>query len=138
MKCPHCIVSFHADWTETILNIPNGVDTQWSSRAAVCPSCKHPVIKLLEKQRVDHGYMRRKISRIVHPRFPIRTLFDATVPESFRSDYVEACHVLEASAKASAALSRRVLQSILTDQGYKSSNLAEQIDSVLAESDPKK
>ena len=39
MKCPHCIVSFHADWTETILNIPNGVDTQWSSRAAVCPSC---------------------------------------------------------------------------------------------------
>ena len=35
-------------------------------------------------------------------------------------------------------LSRRVLQGILTDQGYASRNLEKQIDSVLVENDPKK
>ena len=56
----------------------------------------------------------------------------------FRSDYTEACNVLEISTKASAALARRVLQGILTDQGYKSKNLAQQIDAVLDENDPVK
>lgn len=59
------------------------------------------------------------------------------MPKAFRADYAEACDVLEISAKASAALSRRVL-GILTYQGYESKNLARQIDSVLDEDDPKK
>ena len=42
------------------------------------------------------------------------------------------------SAKASAALSRRVLQAILIDQGYAKKNLYGQIDGVLNESDSKK
>ena len=138
MKCPHCTISFHPEWTQTILDTPRVADTQWSCKVAVCPSCMEPVIELLGLRPVDHGYMRRESSRIVHPKFPHRSPIDAAVPESFRADYTEAYQVLEASAKASAALSRRVLQGVLTDQGYSSSNLAEQIDSVLAESDPKK
>src|SRR6516225_4869139 len=39
--------------------------------------------------------------------------------ESIATDYVEACRVLLASAKASAALSRRCLQVMVHDQGYK-------------------
>ena len=65
-------------------------------------------------------------------------LFGDDVPDSFKADYVEACNVLLVSPKASAALSRRVLQGILKDNGYQSSNLAKQIDAVLAESDPNK
>ena len=42
------------------------------------------------------------------------------------------------SAKASAALSRRVLQGILKQNGYTSSNLARQIDAALSEGDPQK
>ena len=67
-----------------------------------------------------------------------RAPVDEAVPESFRSDYVEACNVQGVSPKASAALARRVLQGILTAQGYESTNLAQQIESVLKEDDPKK
>ena len=54
------------------------------------------------------------------------------------SDYVEACRVLPISAKASAALSRRCLQSILRAHGYKANDLAKEIDLLLNEQDPKK
>lgn len=138
MICPHCTVFFHAEWTQTTLDTPRPTSAQWVCRVAVCPSCMEPVIEISKLRPVEHGYTRRENRRIVHPRSPTRSHIDAAVPESFRADYTEACQVLEASAKASAALSRRVLQGVLTDQGYNCSNLAEQIDSVLAESDPKK
>jgi hypothetical protein len=55
------------------------------------------------------------------------------VPEAIRSDYTEACLVLDDSPKASAALSRRALQHILRDAaGVKHGNLADEIDQVIA------
>ena len=46
--------------------------------------------------------------------------------------------MLSISAKASAALSRRILQTVLKEQGYDNDNLATQIDDVLAEEDARK
>ncbi|OSJ35761.1 MULTISPECIES: DUF4145 domain-containing protein [Bradyrhizobium] len=46
--------------------------------------------------------------------------------------------VLHLSAKASAALSRRCLQSILREAGYTQRDLSQQIDAVLAEQDTRK
>src|SRR6516164_3387837 len=51
--------------------------------------------------------------------------------ESIATDYVEACRVLLASAKASAALSRRCLQVMPHDQGYKNRDLAKQVEQLL-------
>ena len=55
------------------------------------------------------------------------------VPKAIATDYVEACLVLPFSAKASAALSRRCLQTMLNEQGYKDKddNLSKQIDKLL-------
>ena len=75
---------------------------------------------------------------LVYPRSPTRTDVSNAVPAILRNDYAEACNVLSISAKASAALSRRILQTILAEQGYQSSNLAKQINDVLNESDPSK
>ncbi len=58
------------------------------------------------------------------------------VPDAIAADYVEACNVLRISAKASAALSRRCLQNILHEQGYKSRDLNAEIDLLLKETDP--
>ena len=55
------------------------------------------------------------------------------MPSEFVTDYEEALAVLPVSPKASAALSRRVLQSIIKDQGYYGRSLARQIDKLLAE-----
>jgi hypothetical protein len=69
----------------------------------------------------------------VWPRFAQREPLGDGVPEALKTDYLEACEVLPISAKASAALSRRVLQAILREQGYASRDLAQQIDAVLQE-----
>ena len=69
----------------------------------------------------------------VWPRFNQRVPLGDDVPADLKSDYVEACEVLPISSKASAALSRRVLQAILREQGYESRDLAKQIDAVLGE-----
>lgn len=54
------------------------------------------------------------------------------VPDPYRQDYIEASRVLDDSAKASAALSRRNLQSILREKaGTKSKDLFDQIEEVI-------
>jgi hypothetical protein len=60
------------------------------------------------------------------------------VPPNIAADYTEAALVLPLSAKASAALSRRCLQSVLSEAGYKQKDLSKQIDAALAEADARK
>ena len=55
------------------------------------------------------------------------------MPQTLKDDYLEACDVLEISPKASAVLSRRVLQGVLKEQGHDSRSLYQQIDDVLEE-----
>jgi Domain of unknown function (DUF4145) len=59
-------------------------------------------------------------------------------PPEIAKDYAEACNVLPVSSKASAALSRRVLQVVLHAHGYNARDLNSEIDLLLNESDPKK
>ena len=150
MKCPHCSIAFHDEWLWGNINferivpsahlpgLPKREDSQcmtdhsWGWRATVCPDCREPIIEIgNESIQIDEWYL-------AYPRFSARAPIDNAVPEPFRRDYIEACNVLPASPKASAALSRRVLQAILKDQGYSSRDLAKQIESVLNESDPNK
>lgn len=60
------------------------------------------------------------------------------VPKAIAEDYVEACNVLPTSAKASAAIARRCLQSVLRSHGYHAKDLATEIDLLLDEPNPAK
>jgi hypothetical protein len=53
------------------------------------------------------------------------------VPKEIQEDFLEAASVLSISEKASAALSRRCLQNLLTDRGHKGKDLNDQIGKVL-------
>ena len=92
-----------------------------------CPSCEEDIIKMGINEL-----------HYIHPRFPTRQPIPSEVPSAIAEDYKEACAVLTISPKASAALSRRCLQSILTAQGYTNRNLAKQVDNALAETDARK
>jgi hypothetical protein len=59
-------------------------------------------------------------------------------PAHIAQDYTEACQVLPISAKASAALARRCLQTILREYGYKARDLAQEIELALNEKDASK
>ncbi len=145
MKCPHCSVSIHAAWISgDIVHSGVGIDeVKWGWEQMQCPDCHETIVRVgwyYFKHSSDLGgwgfvcddYM------FVYPRSTRREPIGPGVPWELLSDYQEACDVLSISAKASAALSRRVLQSILDQQGYTGRNLATQIDNLLNETDSNK
>ncbi|TPL75125.1 DUF4145 domain-containing protein [Mesorhizobium sp. B2-3-15] len=75
---------------------------------------------------------------LVEPRAAGRGPVPPEVPGAIAADYLEACNVLPLSPKASAALSRRCLQSMLRARGYTAKDLAKEVDLLLAETDASK
>ena len=149
MKCPHCAITIHECWEDGVIasyQDPYGNNSQtWQWKQMHCPACHQIIIKI-------GLYVWRQIYKelgwvwvsnsdnefTAYPRVERRGSIGDGVPADLISDYEEACAVLLISPKASAALSRRVLQSILRDKGYWSRDLSRQIDLVLKEPDPRK
>ncbi len=146
MKCPHCFIMFHDSWNTSPIPGVKAGSGDWGVKATLCPNCKEPIVRLgvIQSRSVDGNgrivayHLSDSQSFMAHPKFPRRMPVDDAVPESFKNDYEEACNVLSISAKSSAALSRRVLQGILNEQGYKSRNLVDQINDLLQEKNPQK
>ncbi len=131
MKCPHCTINFHENWSEYPL-ARNQTGTSWRYRSADCPGCRRFTIELREPEETENEWTRIFPERSYRPPAP------AIVPAPLRADHAEADRVLAISPKASAALSRRCLQSLLRAQGYKARDLAAEIDLLLNETDPVK
>lgn len=136
MKCPHCLVSFHDDVKEIIIG--EDADGAWGLFVKTCPNCNRFILELAHKEWMENVnglkipspiYLSRKLIR---PKSIKRSQVPTEVPKVFSDDYVEACLVIDDSAKASAALSRRCLQHILREKaGVKKDNLAQEIQQVL-------
>jgi hypothetical protein len=139
MKCPHCGIHFHERWTQDYLNWGHNNPMKsdagyWSYRTTRCASCDDFIIEIgltKNKEPIDSWDQ-------VYPLGANRGRVPAEVPASIAQDYIEACNVLPISAKASAALSRRCLQNMLHAYGYKAKDLAQEIELLLDETDPKK
>lgn len=137
MQCPSCQVEFHDrrdEWEQASKPVPDTPVSQIVS-ITLCPKCKMPI--------VEHSVYIEDIDdivghEIIYPLASKQVKVDSAVPEVLKNDYVEAVLVLDISAKASAALSRRILQSILNEQGYLGRDLAKQVDAVLNESNAAK
>jgi len=89
-------------------------------------------------QRMLIGYTARRHAEkeLLHERliWPLTSewFVPETVPKSIANDFREACEVLQVSAKASAALSRRCLQALLREKGGTNKHeLLDQIKEVL-------
>lgn len=139
MDCPHCGKAFHEDWRAiTFHDFAFGHRFRWNVSSTVCPACKEIIVDLV---KLGQGPMGGIIELQTVQAFPQSTFRKPTpdeVPAPIRQDYEEACKVLPVSEKASAALSRRCLQAILTGEGYMQRDLALQINALLAEPDPAK
>jgi hypothetical protein len=130
MKCPHCGVAFHEDWFPNHIT-HRGNQTGWIYRSTKCPACTDQTIEI-KYNVASFDWLQ------VWPRSATRGPVPSSVPKHVAEDYVEACNVLSISPKASAALARRCLQSILHEQGYKDRDLAKEVQRVLDETDPSK
>lgn len=136
MKCPHCQTSFHDNKTSGQVTFDENLF--WKVEYQDCPACRQAVIEAVayttaynEHGRAIKGQERKRF--FIHPKGSLRPNPPASVPAALAVDYIEASLVLADSAKASAALSRRCLQTLIRDVvGIKDKDLAPAIDKLLA------
>lgn len=136
-RCPRCLttVQFLADSEVGQQSIwLRGSSHVVQLDACQCPQCGMLVLVVQEYDRDPNTAQRQKkgARRIILPRGSSRPPVPPEVPPEVASDFNEAAQVLEISSKASAALSRRVLQAVLTGAGGAvGRDLSAQIDSVM-------
>jgi hypothetical protein len=138
-RCPHCreivcfdepdVITYSVPGTQEYGQYPaylrTGNDnTEISVYSSKCPNCKKTIVAAQIKEGENLS------CRLVHPHNIVRSVSE-DVPKEIREDFLEAAAVLPTSEKASAALSRRCLQNLLTDVGYKQKDLNDQIEQAI-------
>lgn len=126
MECPHCRVSIHPNWASN--QIIYGQAWLGNANVTRCPACEKFICEFNDSQTKFY----------IVPRHSLRSPPPSEVPQVIAADYIEAATVLPYSPKASAALSRRCLQNILTAHGYQGRDLMKQVAAFINESDPAK
>lgn len=127
MKCPHCLHNFHD--REEYKYLSDDTDGHWSVKILKCSGCDRAVFHLMQSEDWHRGEPRGdQRESLIRPRGSSRPPCPKDVTPEIAEDYLEACLVLPDSAKASAALSRRCLQTLLrTVTKAKHGNLADEI-----------
>ena len=135
MICPYCSTSAHFIWRNTgLMELNNNEKTCKLIHYSDCPACNKLVIELESAELVyfvksdNNGTEGNTIKReIIYPK-KIGYLNNKYIPKLYSEDYLEAINVLSVSSKASAAISRRLLQNILREEfKIKGRNLSEEI-----------
>lgn len=95
----------------------------------ISPAAMNEIKEKRERPRMDFNWQLLPTSKA--------KIFPDFVPKAVRDDYEEACKIVNLSAKASATLARRCLQTIIRDfWGIKNKpNLKEEIDALLDRSE---
>lgn len=125
MKCPHCLVEIHDK--SSFFNQINDIHFTYDFTQQICPACSRLILKV-KFSKGGETVKSRYLIPFVHGRKPC----PPEVTDPYKIDYNESCAVFPYSKKASAALSRRCLQSILRDKGKISeSNLSKEIDEAI-------
>ena len=143
MICPHCRVAFHENWTlvasgAICFDGTNATGIEYD----ICPECNEPIIKVVRGPVEDEDFsidendeLILNYEKIIYPYSTEIGLSD-DIPEKYKEDFVEALSLVNQSPKASAALSRRLLQKLLTEIAQiKGATLSIQINEFCSRSD---
>lgn len=136
MICPHCSISIH----ENFQAFPTFRDTftnpiliEHVLEKCNCPECGKAIVRY-KKLIFDHRDSTHSTSKSYLIPSTINRFISTEVPDQFGEDFIEACNVIQISPKASAALSRRLLQRILREKfGIKENDLSREIDKFIAD-----
>ena len=142
MKCPYCNTGINLKIEdEKIYRTQSKTDGETGIKIinSFCPECQDFII-LLEKgeyrwmddsaELIDVGH-----KEIVYPKFSLRILSNE-IPSKYRNSFNEANSIVSISPKASAALSRRLLQEILRNKyNINEKDLFKEIDKFIERND---
>lgn len=142
MKCPHCHLGISIEWDEIEtwktkdFNVTgNGQEVAYGQ----CPECEEFIFVLrtgkYTSRKLEGGTIYSSVEdfseEFLYPKYAFKDV-EPEVPEKYKKEYLEAHSVLNMSPKASAALSRRLLQNILREElEINASSLAGEIDTFI-------
>jgi hypothetical protein len=140
MICSHCFQ--HIYFQQSYNNICSDEGFDYISEITRCPACKKVMLSIykgtnipprISPSRGNSEGVTNVVEKInINPRSGNRPPPPPQVQRNIRADYLEASLILYDSPKASAALSRRALQSILREVGgVKPDDLAKEIQKIL-------
>lgn len=134
MICPKCQTAFStSDFEESEeYYIPEDLHYFYLVSHGKCPECSTLLVTVFRGEAEDHPSPSDYAShQIVYPQASSRPV-EPEVPESYRKIFTEASLVQNLSPKASAALSRRLLQDIIRNEfQINPSSLSKEIDNFL-------
>lgn len=146
MKCPHCSTglytkNFLRQWA---FQEPGNPGTVRQLVVDYCPVCKKAVVLLRKGRGVRNGDWSGRPSfelrseeeeTLLFPRYSMVGI-DTDLPDHYKADLVEAVSILQLSPRVSAALSRRLLQTIFREEfGIKRNTLAQETDAFIQRKD---
>lgn len=140
--CPHCLRGVGVEWSRDVTSLSDTRSASsrsgaWWIRIGNCPLCGGLLVAkahYLGSAPLE-GFVFDEL-QLIYPELPGLAPPPAEVAESYAADFVEAANVLPMSAKASAALSRRLLQRTIREMaGISRRNLVAEIDTVIASGD---
>ena len=124
MECAHCGSDFEATPHTFALGIDQ--DGTWQVSSTRCPICDRLIVAVGSKEGVNYP---------AYPAGKVRAKLSEDVPADLASEYWAASQVLPYSEEASAAISRRLLQRVLSTKGGAGyGGLADQIHRALTSS----
>jgi hypothetical protein len=145
MNCPYCGIKFSLNGVSTDYSFPkfgrfhpysipqkDEGDKDYSITSHKCPECRKQIMWLNEiDTNPESGEKEILATTLLFPKYPIKQLPDE-VPDKFANDFREANETLPISPKASAALSRRCLQSLIREkEGISEKTLFAEVDKLL-------
>ncbi len=132
MKCPHCGVGirFEAQDDFPLIYPYDSPEKEGLGLELVhgfCSECAEIIVIFREGTYAKGSQGEELIDltneQIIYPKVIMSKPLEPEIPEDYRNDYQEAFAVLSISTKASAAISRRLLQHILREE-YKIRSLS--------------
>ncbi len=143
MKCPYCNKSIHFEeygsqvyQNEDERQLETSDSDGYEVAHGFCPACGDLIALYREGTYVKGEYSSHlddlTLNKIIYPASYSRPV-EPEVPESYKTDYKEATSVLNLSPKASAAISRRLLQNVLREEfKIKKHSLAKEIEEFIS------
>lgn len=133
--CPYCGTRVYLElWGEGYKEQKETKSGGYNVAAGFCPNCDEFIVivehgeKYEETQSDDEAY-EIDSTKIVFPKFATGRTLEDGIPEKYSKNFREAEQVLEISPKASATLSRYLLQLILHEELHiKKKNLEEELN----------
>ena len=126
MKCPHCSTSVHIDWKPTVIpdiqpfSFPP-LQNMFVIRRGFCPECQKLVIQLQQGLSLNPTADPRCLTQvqteqILYPPYASARKLNPCIPKNYAQLFQESEQVNAVSPRASATLSRYLLQMLLHEE----------------------